>query len=193
MMKKNLALSLFYSGALLAATSPSETTFSQGQTLPQNIFTPQYNAPARILLQKKTLTTDVSINLAFLYYYAGEDGLDIANSADLISNGGAGYIVGATSNSKAIVQNFAYKPDFRLGIGLDWDEWTSNAEYTWIRSTTTTSASPNTPNPTLGTAVWIFNNWFQQTTSTGQTISATNFNSDWNVALDLLIIKQDLY
>ncbi|MBS0627979.1 MAG: hypothetical protein JSS09_07195 [Verrucomicrobia bacterium] len=170
---------LFCSGMVMA------DSFKQGEPLSKEQYPAGYNAPASVSLQGKGCRPDISFDASFLYYYAGEDGLDLANSAAVITEGGSAGVVVATSNSTSLLQDFAYKPGFKVGLGLGFNEWNSHAEYTWVRQTTSTSKKAIDPSSSEGDGVWLLNNWFQQITSVGQTISATNVSSKWHLAIDL--------
>lgn len=149
---------------------------------------PAYNAPANITLWSEGNKKDMHafVSASFIYYYASEGGLDLANSSMLVENAPAtAYITAATSNSKALFQDFAYKPGFTVAAGATLWDWELTGQYTWIRQTTTTSKHAPTPVPNDGEAVWILNNWFQQLSPEGQTISATNVSSKWHLAMDL--------
>jgi len=158
--------------AALLANHSGETT--------SGLFYQGYDVAPLIALENKSYNSDISFNFSFLYYQAAQDGLDLANSATINTNG----IVSATDNSISLIQDFTFNPGFKTGIGLSCNDWILNADYTWIRQTTTTNQDAITPNPAQGTGVWTLNNWFQQTSSVGQTMSATNISSDWNLEID---------
>jgi hypothetical protein len=165
-------IALFCCSALFAASTPT--------------LSPGYNASAQVPLGQKTWDFDVSLDVSFLYYYAAQDGLDIANSAGLVNSGVGGAVAVGTSNSTTLIQDFAYKPGFQVGISADKGEWTTCVDYTWIRQTTQISQSPIAPSISSQTPIWLLNNWFQQTTTVGQTISATQLSSRWHLAMDLV-------
>lgn len=177
---KTIALSsLLFSWVVIADASMQEESLQDRQYLAR------YNASARVKLKKESGCPDFSLDGSFLYYYASEDGLDLANSASLIQTGLGGATIAATSNSKSLMQNSAYKPGFLVGFGINWNEWTSNAKYIWIRQTTTTKNAPITPDPDTGTGVWFFNNWFQQVSPSGQTMATDDLSSKWHLAMDI--------
>lgn len=151
----------------------------------KNQYAIGYNVPPLVHLQEKNNKHhDISFDLSFLYYYAGQDGLDLANSAAVITSGASAGNVISTDNSITLVQNLTYNPGFKAGVAISCEEWILNAKYTWIRQSTFTNESAITPDPLVGSGVWILNNWFQQLSSFGQTISATNLESQWDLGMD---------
>lgn len=143
-----------------------------------------YNVPPLIFLQNKNYEHDVSFNLSFLYYYAAQDGLDLANSGAIITNGTSTGTTLATNNSIALLQDFTYNPGFKAGMTVSSQAWTLHADYTYIRQTTLTSQAAIEPDPIVGTGVWILNNWFEQFSSVGQTMSTTDLASSWILGMD---------
>ncbi len=178
---KLIAASILCTSALIADSS----TNPEG-TSTQNTMSAGYNASAQRVLEGKTWQPNIEIDLSFLYYYAGEEGLDLANSASLLVGGPGGTVVVGATNSVQLNQDYKYKPAFKVGLGFENDEWMLHLGYTWIRQTnTTTSPTPPTPSVPTESGIWMTNNWFQQTTSVGQALSATNINSSWHLSMDL--------
>ena len=139
--------------------------------------------PARVTLEGKP---DLFAKASFTYWDIAEDGLDLANSAMFTSNGpGNAYQASATSNSIVLNQDSGYTPGFQVGLGGSVNDWTLGVNYTWIKQRTHVSQGAPTPSPNSGTAIWVPNNWFQQTTSLGQTIVATDLSSKWKLRIDL--------
>ncbi|MBP6870234.1 hypothetical protein KBC04_05100 [Candidatus Babeliales bacterium] len=54
---------------------------------------------------------DVSFDVSFLYYYAAQDGLDLGNSAAVITSGASTGNVVATGNGIGLIQDFTYNPE----------------------------------------------------------------------------------
>ena len=178
-MIRFLILYLIFDTAIQAEFLTKENTPSRKQCVIG------YNAPPLIFLQEKdSRSHDISFDLSFLYYYAAEDGLDLANSAAVMTSGGSTGTIISTDNSIGLMQDLTYNPGFKAGIGTCCREWTLNAEYTWIRQTTSTNENAITPEPAVGMGVWVLNNWFSQLSSLGQTISTTNISSQWNLGMD---------
>ena len=189
-------------GVIADQAAPSTQTnitekFRHGEKLPTEKYAAGYNAYAGIQLENDSSFPNAYITASFLYYYANQGGMDLADSA-ATSTGGSPSTA-ATSNSHTLSQDFAFKPGFKVGIGFGYNESFLSADYTWIRSTTHTNS--NAPSPGDGFApgtagCWVMNNWFQQTaTATSQTVSATNVNSKWQLGLDIgdLLINHAFY
>ncbi len=183
-----ISSSLLYTPFLLA-------DFVQGQVPPQDLYHAGYNAPAQTLLPGKNWGPNISLDASFLYYYAAEDGLDLASSASLVTSGSSSGVVTATGNSVGLTQDFDYSPGFKVGLGFSWSDWNTDVEYTWIRQTTSTNQGPISPTPAEGTGVWISDNWFQQVTSTGQNMTGTDVSSKWKLSMDMVdaTIEYPLY
>ena len=178
-----------------AKKAPPKSNTGDNKTQ-KNIFMPpedmlpdsyaaSYNAPAGVSVKNDdNWMPNAFIDLSFLYYYGTEDGLDLANSAMLVSSSGS-FITAATTNSVALQQDFDYKPAFKIGLGSNFREWKLSGEYTWVRQSTYTNSNAQAPIPS-GVAVWVLNNWFEQTTpSANQALSATKITSKWKLAMDL--------
>jgi hypothetical protein len=191
-MKQYLLASTLLSCSAILADSPQQED-TRCETTHGNILSEScpaaYNFPGGVTLydddgQKKPF--DTFVTASFLYYYASEGGLDLANSSMLALNvTDTAYVTVATANSQVLFQDFKYAPGFQVGIGMNFCEWCLLGEYTWIRNTTHTSAGPRTPDPDTGPGVWIMNNWFQQLSPLGQTMSATDISSKWHLAMDI--------
>lgn len=192
-MKKRLSLLSILSACTgLYAETPTPSLPGEPLKSSEN-YPAGYNRPARITLENMP---DIFVDVSFTYWDVAQDGLDLANSALFASNGpGTGYLASATSNSVVLSQNAGYTPGFKVGIGGSFHEWTLAAEYTWVRQNTHTKQIAPTASPNLGTSIWTMNNWFQQVTSLGQTIVATNVSSHWKVGIDFgdLMISRPYY
>lgn len=128
-------------------------------------YCPAYSAPADIEVK---CGWDVEIDASFLYWYVGQDYMD------------AGFSVstsGSTTTRTVAIQNFEYKPGFKVGIGVDLghDDWVFNTEYTWIRNRTDTSYR------LPSNATWRDNDWFIDSFTNGTTLS-----SQWTMDMDVL-------
>jgi hypothetical protein len=140
----------------------------------------QHDLAPVLSLQGKNYDHDISFYGSFLYYYAAQDGLDLGNSAELSSGG----VVIAPTTSVGLMQSLTFNPAFKVGMGVSCDNWMLNADYTWIRQTTFTNTNAPAAESTNYTGVWTLNNWFQQTSTLGQTISATHIDSSWELGID---------
>ncbi len=91
-------------------------------------------------------------------------------------------------SAPVLVQPCNYHPGFKVGFGFGGDEWKFNAEYTWIRQSTSqdTIAAP-TDVPADTTAVWLLDSWFAQTIGADSAdLSATSVSSKWRLNMDIL-------
>jgi len=176
MKKTFFSLSILSACTGLYAVSPGEP-LNSSDAIPAG-----YNLSAGIALAGNF---DIFFDASFTYWDVTEDGLDLGNSALFVSNGpGTGYLASATSNSVVLPQNGGYTPGFKVGLGISFSEWSVAAEYTWVRQNTNTQQQAPTPSPNLGVPIWALNNWFQQLTSLGQTIVATDVSSNWKLGID---------
>lgn len=125
-----------------------------------------------------------SADASFTYWYAKEDGLNIAESSLLRPSGEAVF----PPNISIFSQDFGYKPGFKLGLGLEsTNQWNLHAEYTYYRGTTTTSKeAPSNTSSLPATGTWYVNEWFLQTLPLfKQSLSGTHISSTWKLGMDL--------
>ncbi|MBX9924529.1 MAG: hypothetical protein K2Y01_10505 [Rhabdochlamydiaceae bacterium] len=124
-----------------------------------------------------------SVDASFTYWYAKEDGLAAARSA-LID---PGAMIRPLENGEVFRQSFSYAPGFQVGLGIESsNRWQLHGEYTYYRSTNTTSRSAPVDwiNSSLG--VWEMSNWFlQSTVLRGNPLTGTHLFSRWNLGMDL--------
>jgi hypothetical protein len=103
-----------------------------------------YAAPAAIQVDN---SCDMDVTAAFTYWYASQEGMDLASNGTSVS-----------------YQQFGYAPGFQVGVGFDthFDDWTLDAEYTWYNKTQTGSATGTdgnewgifSPTATVGHSSW---------------------------------------
>lgn len=126
-----------------------------------------------------TFTADGS----FTYWYAKEDGLNVAESAFLT---GPGAVI-APPNGTVFKQEFGYKPGFKVSLGMESvKRWDLRAEYTYFRGNTTASkAAPTNITSVPGIGVWNVDDWFLQSTPLGGSLSGTYLSSTWKLGMDL--------
>ena len=199
-----LASSLLCSTGVIADQADASTTthtsvtekFRHGEKLPKEKYAAGYNAYAGIQVENDSSFPNTYITASFLYYYANQGGMDLADSAATVIGGGP--TTAATSNSRTLSQDFAFKPGFKVGVGFGYNESFLSADYTWIRSTTHTNENAPFPQDSFAagtTGSWVMNNWFSQVLPSGQTMSATNVNSKWQLGLDIgdLLINHAFY
>ena len=134
----------------------------------QTNYCPAYSAPADV---KVKCGWNVEVDMGFIYWYAGQDDMDVASAT--VTNSAT------TSTTSISFQEFEYKPGFQISLGcdIDRDNWVFNAEYTWIRNHVWTQYTP----PTDGT--WSTNNWF---TSFGLISGIHQLSSKWTLNVDLI-------
>lgn len=129
---------------------------------------------------------------AFTYWYASEDGLQIANKGALANSGD----LFLAENGNTLSQSFSYNPGFQVAFGvIGKDEWLVKAEYTWYRGTTHTTGAAlsgtvltsgtDAATAPSGTSVWAIDDWFLQASSTGQALSGSQAWSTWHLAMDV--------
>ncbi len=125
-----------------------------------------------------------STSASFTYWYAKEDGLNLAESALLLPSG----ITVAPPSGSVLKQSFAYQPGFKVGIGMGYlDLWDLIAEYTYFRgSTTTNETAPANTTDLTATGVWNMDDWFLQVTPISyQSLTGRQLSSTWKLSMDL--------
>lgn len=193
-----LACSLAFCSGVVADTtqeSAQQNHFRQGDKLPKEQYHAGYNAPGEINVEK-SWSPQIFSNLSFLYYYATQGGMDLADSAALtLDRLGVNYEIVSVTNSRCLVQDYAFKPGFKVGLGAGYNDSFLSANYTWIRQTTHTSKNAPTPSPNLGEGVWILNNWFQQLSPASQTMATNHISSTWHLGVDIgdLLLSHAFY
>ena len=139
-----------------------------------------YNHPANIKVES---CWDFFADVSYLYWYTGEDNLDLAATAAYETS----YIYPTESNGQAVFQKFNYTSGFKVGLGsnLNVDDWVLDLEYTYLRQSTTTSQTAPASTITATNGVYDFTGWFTENYySFG--IVAKQFDTKWNFGLDWL-------
>jgi len=108
------------------AAMPATCCFEQGYEICNDKFPAAYNAAARIDVQ---CSWDFFVTGSFIYWHVDQDAMDYA------------YLVNGDSipvQSTVLVQDFDYKPGFKVGLGVDFDHdnWVGYVEYTWLHQKT---------------------------------------------------------
>ena len=136
-----------------------------------------YNRPATIHLNADW---EVYADVSFLYWYVGEDGLDLAATGRIAAD----FWQPSSKNGSLIFQDADYTSAFRVGLGTNWylDDWALDLEYTFLRQTTNTS-SGTVPTDPLGDSAFNLSQWFSPVYY-GAGTTATQFSSEWKFALD---------
>ena len=162
-----------------AAPNPC-ACMEQGMGLPteKKCFPAAYNAPASISV---SCGWDFDIFASFLYWYVGEDDLDVAYVQPTLETAPTASLPGGVA-----YQDQTWKPGFQVGVGFNtgYDDWVGWVEYTWMhQSTNSTQTAPTTA--TGAAQVWSQNDWFTgaggATTTTRSTVS-----SSWKMHLDMI-------
>jgi hypothetical protein len=154
--------------------------FERGYPNDQCCFPSAYNEPANYDLGN--CPWDFWFDASFTYWQAQQEGLDLA--INTVANDSAVPLIPIDGNF--VMQDNSYKPGFKIGFGMDLghDDWSTFAEYTWFRSTTTTSATAPA-DPRAGTPVLSLQPWLLSTT-TGGVVNAGALSSKWRLNMDLV-------
>ncbi len=160
-----------------------QNSFNQGESLKKDQYPAAYNAPAGIALNNSS-GTSYYFDASFLYWYAIEQGLDIATSATFVMTSNLTMQSSPTDNGQVLSLDYAYRPGFKVGFGINSNEWMLSTEYTWIRQHA--AVSKNAPNTDVGIPIWVCSNWFQSLTNNNQVLAASHISSKWNLGMDLL-------
>ncbi len=119
---------------------------------------------------------------SFTYWYSKEDGLNVAESAQVDDSGTTIF----ASSPKVFQQNFGYRPGFKVGIGLSFaEDWKVHGEYTYYRAKNHTSQGA--PAGSAGVGVWSTDNWYlQETFFSNQSLTGTSLSSTWKISMDMV-------
>ena len=159
--------------------------FEHGFPLEADKYPASFNASGRIEVQT---SWDFFTTGSFIYWYAEQEGMDLGTYTAV---NGSGLIL-SPNNAKMQVQNFEYKPGFKFGLGMNFnnDNWVGFFEYTQLRSSTHTFLTP--PDDARGTPVLGPILWFYASSgylATGginySSIYASSLNSSWHLKLDI--------
>jgi len=167
-------------------TKPLPPLFEEGdQGLCKNADA-GYPYPARVKLK---CGWDLDVSASYIYWFAGQDGLDLATTS--VYTPVVGFVPAVESTT--IYQSESYNSGFKVGLGwaLPDDNWVLRADYTWYHSTTHLSASAD-DDPT---AAFQMTNWFYQTSDLEQTPGAQELSSKWGVKIDWLdlVLQRPFY
>ncbi len=140
----------------------------RGRGLPhgQKCYPPAFNAPANISLRS---CWDVNAYASFLYWHVNQEGMETAVQLPVDDEPGTFTKAGSE-----------YHPGFKVGLGvnLDYDDWTSFLEYTWMHQNTNNSSTTTAP------ASFIPNNWAVPDSPNG--LLHLSVSSKWKMNLDQL-------
>lgn len=134
------------------------------------------------------------IDIAYTYWYAGEEGLSLGRSGDFLIGDDPLF----NSTTTLLSQPFHYQSGFEVGAGWRKNDWILGGKYIWVRNNTSQHSLAPEPSPSFGTGVWLIAPWFLQVASDGGSLSGTEITSDWHLAMDIadltlgnLCIQQD--
>ncbi len=154
------------------------------------LYPPAYNAPAKIDLNTGRCIWPYNIfaDVSFIYWYAAQDGMTLAGSADLVTVGATRSELVFNLESVPLVQDFKFSPGFKIGIGTGIEESELRAEYTWYRLHSTVNSDAPTDHTGGGTLLPVWElDWFAQGVGAfGEFVSATHVDSSWHLGIDQL-------
>lgn len=164
---------------------------TQGEPLVCGCYPAAYNLPAVYAVNDKGCWSwlNAFVDASFTYWYAGEEGLPLAENGVLSTT-----TLFFPQNITTVFQSFNYKPGFKVALGIVGNhEWSIFADYTWFRgnNTSNSGAPPSLEITTAGattltgTPVWVVDDWFLQG-SGSQALAGTNVTSKWRLAMDLV-------
>ncbi len=161
---------------------PAPCEFDRGDQSLSPCMPGTYNCPASIKLKN---SCQLFATVSYLYWYAGEDALDLATTAAYLSI--TNVVIPSNCEEKTIFQDFDYASGFKVGIGgrLGSDNWIVRADYTWLHHSTEKSKSANGSN-SIGENALFLTDWFYQQSTQGQGIAASHLCSKWKLELDWL-------
>ncbi len=156
--------------------------FEQGYDLCADKFPAAYNAPARVDVRD---CWDLFLTGSFLYWYVGQDGLELAVPANSTT-----HLI--TSGASIASSDQSYQPGFKVGLGInfDVDNWVGYVEYTWMHSKTKTSLGA------LATGEsWNLANWYSNLSTSNSAVSAETVSSSWKYGFDMvdLVVSRPFY
>lgn len=177
------------------SSASSKAALLQGEPLPGTSVPAAYNVQGSINVasQRMGWVTDVFTTAAFTYWYANEEGLWLAQNAN-INTGGQVLL---PLNTFRYDLPYKYNPGFKITAGVVGDhEWTLSAGYIYFRAHNKTSRTAPT-NPTIsGVGVWYTSDWFlQASTMQGTTLTGTHISGSWKCNLDMwdLTVSRPFY
>jgi hypothetical protein len=168
-----------------AQKKPANQTLDRGdQILDPASIASGYSFPASI---KLTNSWHLFTTASYLYWYAGEGGLDLATTATYLTE--TNVVIPSDTQGKVIFQNFEYGSGFKVGLGanLYCDDWVIRADYTRMHQLTKKSKSA--PSSSIGVGALLLTDWFYQVSAQGQGIAASNLSSRWHLELDWLDVS----
>ena len=148
-----------------------------------------YNLAANVDLDRGW---DVYGDISYLYWFIYQEGLDLAVTAEY----GMDETFILESGGYPVFQDANYTSGFKVGLGgnLNVDDWVLDAEYTYLRQSTTTSKTAPASDAVGYPGVFSFTGWFFDTYYS-EDLVAPSFKSKWKFGLDWidLTIKRPFY
>ena len=152
-----------------------------------------YNAPARVEVDSCSCW-DFYFGASFIYWEAMQDNMEFAAVASTgVANNFFATGAGNTTSAEIVGHDFSYKPGFKVlaGMNFDRDHWDGYLEYTWFKSTTTTSVSagPDSATARLGVLPVRGNGFMLNDADANPNTSTSAFNSasqEWKLKFQSL-------
>lgn len=136
---------------------------------------------------------DVFFTFNFTYWQAMQGGMDIAFPAQTTALSPVGTVTQSATGQSIYTQDQEFKPGFQIGFGWNGlkDDWALYGEYTWVRGTTESTATPTAPGVTsvagvtIGTqGILIPSSWLATDIYTNDPTNA--ITSQWQYSFDVL-------
>lgn len=121
------------------------------------------------------------VDASFTYWYAKEDGLNAAESAQVDSTATTVF----ANNPTIFQQTFGFHPGFKVGVGLSYStDWMLYGEYTYYQGKN--NVSRNAPPGSIGVGVWNVDSWYlQKTFYSNQSLTGTTLETTWKIMLNM--------
>ena len=126
--------------------------------------------------------------LSYLYWYGGEDGMELATTA--VYKSATGFVVPSCEDGKVAFPDFDYSSGFKVGFGATKSNGNLDirADYTYYRQTSHSHKSRDVCSE-AGVGVYLLSNWFVQPSSGNQSIAAGTLRSKWHLGIDWLDVS----
>jgi hypothetical protein len=166
---------------------PSPPLFEEGDQGLCKSTDAGYPYPARVNVK---CGWEVSATASYLYWFTGQDGMDLATTSQFISQT-IGLV--PAEESTTISQPETYNSGFKVGLGwaVPDDNWILRADYTWLHQSTHQSLSAG-DDPS---DAFQMTNWFYQISGRQQTPGSRSLSSKWRLELDWvdLVLERPFY
>lgn len=143
---------------------------------------PPYNLPTSFMRSDlKSKKNSFFITGTYTYWYAGQDGLDLARSGNFIT-GDDPYF---NSSNTILSQPFEYRSGFKVAGGWRKNNWILSAGYSWVANSTHQNSTITPSSLDLATNTWVVAPWFIQQASDGGSLSGPNLISKWRLTMNI--------